>query len=140
VLEIKCLRTITDVRWFDRVRNTRVRDMCGNQLRLLERANQGVVNWFGRIERMEEERVIKGIYRSTVEGDRLMRRPRKGWRVGVKETLSHRGLSIQEGERRVWDRVSWCIGGRHGAEIWNLKQCEGAGVNRWHWGLAVEES
>jgi len=107
VLEMKCLRTITGVRWFDRVRNTRVREMCGNRRSLLERADQGVLKWFGHIERMEEERVIKRIYRSTVEGDRLRGRPRKGWRDGVKEALSHRGLSIQEGERRVWDRVSW---------------------------------
>jgi len=84
--------------------------------------------------------VIKRIYRSTVEGDRLRGRPRKGWRDGVKEALSHRGMSIQEGERHVWDRVSWSdvvYRERHAAEIWNLKQCEGAGVNTgtgaWLW-------
>jgi len=40
VLEIKCLRTITGVRWFDRVRNTRVRERC---------AETGVVCWRGQI-------------------------------------------------------------------------------------------
>ena len=79
--------------------------MCENWHSLLERADQGVLKWLGH--RMEEERIIKRIYRSRVEGERLWGRPRKGWRDGVKETLSHRGLSIQESKRHVWGRVSW---------------------------------
>ena len=43
---------------------------------------------------MEEEREIKRIYRFTIEGDRLKGIPRKRWRDGVKEALSHRGISI----------------------------------------------
>ena len=31
VLEMKCLRTISGVRWFDRVRNERVREMYGGR-------------------------------------------------------------------------------------------------------------
>ena len=45
--------------------------------------------------------MIKRIYMFKVADETLRGKPRKGWRDGVKEALSHRSLSIQEGERRV---------------------------------------
>lgn len=51
----------------------------------------------------------------------------------VKEALSHRDLSIQEGERCVWDRVNWSnviYEGQCTADAQDLKQCEAAEVNR----------
>ena len=50
--------------------------------------------------------MIKIIYRFKV-GERLREKQRKEWRDDVKEALSHKGLSIQENKRHVWDRVSW---------------------------------
>lgn len=47
-----------------------------------------------------EERMIKLMYISKVEGERL-RRPRKGWRDVVEKALSYRSLSIQEGEGHI---------------------------------------
>lgn len=38
VLEIKCLQT--GVRWFDKVRNSKVSEICGNWHSLLERADE----------------------------------------------------------------------------------------------------
>lgn len=61
---------------------------------------------FDNTERIGEERMMKIIYRSKVEGEKLGERPRKGWRDGVKEAPSHRGLSIHESKRHVWDSVS----------------------------------
>ena len=107
VLEMKCLRTIAGVRWFDRIRNERVREMCGGKRSLLERAEQGVLKWFGHVERMGEERLTKRIYKSEVVGTRGRGRPRRRWRDGVKEALSMKGLNIQEGERRARDRRMW---------------------------------
>lgn len=37
-----------------------------------------MLKWLGHVERMEEERRIKRIYRSKVEAERLKGRPRKG--------------------------------------------------------------
>lgn len=72
--------------------------MKGKRRSLLETAEQGVlVQWFGHIKRMEEEKMIKSKYRSIAEGERLRVRPRKGWRNGVQKVSSHLGLSIKEG-------------------------------------------
>ncbi len=54
VMEMRCLRTICGVRWFDRVTNNRVRDMCGKKRSFGERADQGVLKWYGHLERMRD--------------------------------------------------------------------------------------
>ena len=107
VLEMKCLRNICGVRWFDRVSNVRVREMCGNKKSVVERAEEGVLKWFGHMERMSEERLTKKIYVSEVEGTRRRGRPIWMWKDGVKGILSGRGLSMQEGERSARNRVKW---------------------------------
>ncbi len=50
----------------------------------------------------KDERLVKKVYKSEVRD-----RPKKRWKDGVKEALNHRGLDIQEGERRARDRVRW---------------------------------
>ena len=37
--------------------------MCGNKASLLERVDQSTLRWFGRLERMDEGRLTKRIYR-----------------------------------------------------------------------------
>ncbi len=43
----------------DRVRNEEVRRRTGVVKDLAEQAEQGVLRWFGHVERMEEERLVK---------------------------------------------------------------------------------
>ncbi len=43
----------------DRVRNEEVRRRTGVVKELVEGAEQGVLRWFGYVERMEEERLVK---------------------------------------------------------------------------------
>ena len=58
-------------------------------------------------ERMEEERLVKNIYRVKVESNRRRDRPRRKWMDGVKGcTLSDRGLTISEVKKCVKDRES----------------------------------
>ncbi len=56
----------------DRVRNDEVRRRTGVVKELAERAEQGVLRWFGHVERMEEERLVT---RSVVRGVRPRGRP-----------------------------------------------------------------
>ena len=51
-----------------------------------------VLKWFGHVERMEEERSVKRVYRANVEGNRGRGRPQRRWRNEVKELLIARGL------------------------------------------------
>ena len=60
--------------------------------------------WFGHVERMEGERLVKKIYRAEVEGNRRRGRPRRRWKAGVKGCLSDGGLTIPEAKECVKDR------------------------------------
>ena len=47
----------------DRVSNARIRELCGVKKGLGERIDEGVLRWFGHVERMESDRVVKSLYR-----------------------------------------------------------------------------
>lgn len=51
--------------------------MCGNHHSLLERVDQGVLKWFGHIERIGAERMVKKMYVSKAEGGRETENPNK---------------------------------------------------------------
>ncbi len=55
VMEMRCLRSICLVTRMDRVRNEEVRRRTGVVNELAER----VLRWFGHVERVEEERLVK---------------------------------------------------------------------------------
>ena len=67
----------------DRVRNEVIRRRCGLQRSLSEKEEEAALRWFGHVERMEGERLVKKIYRAEVEGNRGRDRPTKkkvdGW-------------------------------------------------------------
>ena len=61
----------------DRVRNEEIRRRCGLQRSLSKRGKAAVLRWFGHVERMEGERLVKKICRAEVEGNRGRGRPRR---------------------------------------------------------------
>ena len=74
----------------DRVRNGVVRRRTGA-------AEQSVLRWFGHIERMEKDQLVKKIIGSEARGVRLQGRPRMGWMDAVKRAFNERGLSVKQG-------------------------------------------
>ncbi len=66
-----------------------------------------VLRWFGHVERMEEERLVKKITRSYVRGVRPRGRPRMGWMDSVKRLLGARGIYVEQGRVVVCDRNEW---------------------------------
>ena len=83
---------------------------CEGDLVLRElggRAEQCVLRWFGHMERMEEDRLVKRIVGSDVRGVRLRGRPRTGWMDGVKRALNEREMSVEQGRMIVCDRSEW---------------------------------
>ena len=107
VADMRCLRAMCGLRLMDRVRNTEIRERCGDRKSVLERADEGVLKWFGHLERMNEDRLVKKVYTSEVGGTRGVGRPRFRWKDGVKKVLHNRGLGVQEAKRRAVDRVEW---------------------------------
>ena len=76
VLEMKCLRNLVGVSGIYRVRNEAVRRRAGIEMELATRADQRVLRWFGRVERMDEYRIARMMLISEVSGGRVRGRPR----------------------------------------------------------------
>ena len=61
VFEMKCLRSMTGVSRLDRVRNEVVRARTGVRRELAARVDMNVLRWFGHVERMDNERLLKKV-------------------------------------------------------------------------------
>ena len=90
VFEMKCLRSMTGVSWLDRVRNKVVRARTGVRRELAARVDMNVLRWFGHVERMDIERLLKKVMNAKVDGRSARGRPRFGWMDGVKRALNDR--------------------------------------------------
>ena len=69
----------------DRVPNARIWDLCGVKKCLDERIDEGVLRWFGHVERMERDRIAKRAYVGECAGSRSVGRPWKRRNDTVKE-------------------------------------------------------
>ena len=106
-VEMRCLRSMCGVTKYDRIRNERIRERTGVQMRLGERAEQAILRWYGHVKRMGENRYAWRILESCVPGVRPRGRPRKRWMEGVNEAIRSRGHDIEQANLCVNDRVSW---------------------------------
>ena len=95
------------MRRIDRASIVEIRRRCGKPRGVSKKIDQGVLRWFGHVERMGDERLAKRVYESYVRGTRRRGRPRKCWMNGVNELLERKGLSIQEAKVSVQDRSVW---------------------------------
>ena len=55
------LRGFLGIRRMDRVLNARIRGLCGVTKEVDERIEEGVLRWFGHVERMEKNRIAKRV-------------------------------------------------------------------------------
>ncbi|KAK3869735.1 hypothetical protein Pcinc_024963 [Petrolisthes cinctipes] len=104
VVEMRCLRSMCGVTRMDRVRDEKVRRRTGV---VRELAGQSVLRWFGHVERMEENRMVKRIGGSDLGGVRRRGRPQRRWMDTVKGTLSGRGVSVVQGRVIAHDTNEW---------------------------------
>ena len=104
---MKCLRSMTGVSRLDRVRNEEVRTRTGVRRELAARVDMNVLRWFGHVERMDDERLLKKVMNAKVNGRSARGRPRFGWIDGVKRTLNDRALDVKEASEGARDRNEW---------------------------------
>ena len=57
------LRGLLGIRRMNRVSNVRIRELCGVTKVVHKRIDEGVLQWFGNVERMENERFAKRVCR-----------------------------------------------------------------------------
>ena len=86
------------------VRNQEVRRRAGIERELESRADQRVLRWFGRVERMDEYRMARRVLIADVSGRRVRGRPRLGWIDGVKVALGNRGMTVEAARQWAKDR------------------------------------
>ena len=72
------LRGLLDTRRIDRIPNTRIRELCRAKKGLDEGIDEGVLKWFGHVDRMERNRIAKSLCRNVLvvscSVDRLWKR------------------------------------------------------------------
>ena len=65
---------------------------AGIERDLVSRAEKTVLRWFGHVERMDEYRMARRVFK--VSGGWVRGRPRLGWMDGVKVTLGNGGMTL----------------------------------------------
>ena len=68
-----------------KVPNSRIRELCGVVKGVDEKTDEGVLRWFGHVEKMENDRIAKRVYVEECDGSPSVGRPRKGWNDTVKD-------------------------------------------------------
>ena len=56
------LRGLLGIRRMDRVLNARIRELFGMKKEVDERIGERVLRWFGHVERMENDRIVKSMW------------------------------------------------------------------------------
>ena len=107
VFEMKCLRSMTGVSRLDRVRNEVVRARTSVRRELAAKVDMNVLRWFGHVERMDNERLLKKVMNAKVDGRSARRRPRFGWMDGVKRALNDRRMDVKEASENTRNRNEW---------------------------------
>ena len=69
--------------------------------------DMNVLRWFGHVERMDNERLLKKVVNAKVDGISARGRPRFGWMDGVKSTMNDRRMDVREASERARDRNEW---------------------------------
>ena len=107
VFEMKCLRSMTGVSRLDRIRNEVVRARAGVRRELATRVDMNVLRWFGHVERMDNERLLKKVMNARVDGRSVRGRSRVGWMDGVRRALNDRRMDVREASERARNRNEW---------------------------------
>ena len=104
VFEMKCLRSMTGLSQLDRVRNEVEKARTGVRRELAARVDMNVLRWFGHVERIANDRLLKKVMNAKVDGRSAGGRPRFGWIDGVKRTLNDRRMDMREASERTRNR------------------------------------
>ena len=74
--QINDFRGLLGIRRIDRISNAQIMELCGVTKGINERINEGVLRWFGHVERMEKDSIAKRVYVGECAGIRLVDRHR----------------------------------------------------------------
>ena len=84
-----------------------VRVKTGMRRELAARVDMNVLRWFGHVERMDNERLLKKVMNAKVDGRNARGRPRFGWMDGVKRALNDRRMDVRKASEHARNRNEW---------------------------------
>ena len=99
------LRSLLGIRRRNKVPNVRISQLCGMTKDGDEEIDEGVLRWFGHVERTENDRIAKKVYVGECACSRSMGRLRDRWIDTVKGCLKKGGLHVRQRRRMVHDSV-----------------------------------
>jgi hypothetical protein len=99
VMEMKYMRAMCGESIMDRVRTEDVHRRCGSEVSIEERMGRNVLRCYGHMERMEEERIVKRVYSTKVEGSKARGRAKMRWMDSVKASVESKGMNVEEAKR-----------------------------------------
>jgi hypothetical protein len=86
-------------RW-DHVKNVDIMNECGINESVNQMHERSVLRWFGHVERMDDGRLTKQIYKGSVNGRRGKGRPRKTWLDVVDASLKNKRVKSTKNKRK----------------------------------------
>ena len=93
------IRGFLGIRRMDRVPSACIRELCGVKKVLDERIGEGMLLWFGHVDRMERDRIAKRAHGGECASSRSVGRQRKRWIYTVKECLKAKRFEYQASKK-----------------------------------------
>ena len=86
---------------------------------------ESIPQWFGHVERMENDKIAKRVYVGKCTDSHSVGRPQKRWIDIVKELFKKRGLDVRQARRMLHDMIldGECVGRSPGDENLTLTRC-----------------
>ena len=98
----------------DRVWSPWIRELCGVKKGLDERNDEGMLQWFSHVERVES-------HVGECAGSCSVGKPWKRWIDTIKGCLRKRGLYVRQAWRMVQDRGEWgFVRGNAWGVVWGM--------------------
>jgi len=90
----------------DRIGNITIRQEIGLEETIIKEIEKNQLTWYGHVQRMAEERLVKIALKWMPKQKRARGRPKKNWMEGIKKAINE--INLIEGQ---WeDRKQWSLG------------------------------